>query len=537
MSENIPATQYAIQITAKNELRVNPAMPVPVPGPGQILLKIEACGICFSDTKLMHTFESHPRKAPIESGLSAAELAGIPTYRPGSDPIVPGHEPVARIFAVGEGVTRYQPGQRVLVQTDYRHLPTTASNASFGYDFDGALEEYALVDQRMVIDPGSDESYLIPVGEEPASSAIALIEPWACVENAYSCRERQSVLPGGRVLVCVSPGYEPVGLDEAVAAAGERVDVPGTLELPEGLFDDIVYVGADTEVVEELGLHLAKQGLMNIVTCGRLFDQTVNLDPGRVHYDLIRYCGTVGSDVREGYRWIPANCELRPYDKVAVIGAAGPMGLIHAVRAVTAGAYMIAVDAADVDDDRLGRLHAVLEPIAARQGVPVRVLNSIQSPLPPQSYTYVALMVPSPALLDQALSLAARGAIVNAFAGFAVGTVAPLDLNAILGRQIYLVGTSGSRVCDMETVWRRVESGTVDTNISLDAISGIAGVPDAIASVDNRTSQGKIMVYPELHDLGLIRLADLNDKMPEVAAAMDGGRWTKQAEQVLLGNE
>ena len=533
--ENIGATQHAVQITAKNRLVVNPEMPVPEVGPTQLLLEIEACGICFSDTKLMHAFEAHPRKSPILSGLSEAELAEIPTYRPGGDPVVPGHEPVARVAKVGEQVTRFQPGQRVLVQTDYRHLPTAGSNGALGYDFDGGLQQYALVDERMVVDPQSGESYLIEVSEGPSRSAIALIEPWSCVETAYAWGERQTPLPGGRVLVVVDPGCEPEGLDEALAQSGERVDATGD-ELPDGVFDDIVYVGTDAAKVEALSPHLARHGLMNIVACSRVFDRPVGIDVGRIHYDLIRYCGTRGDRVGDGYAWIPPNCELRPMEKVAVIGAAGPMGLMHAVRAASAPISGIQLDAIDVDTDRLNRLRQVLEPIAAQRDVVTRVLNSTKTALVPGSYSYVALMVPVPDLLCQAVELAGRRAIINAFAGFAVGTVAPIDLNGLLHRRIYLVGTSGSRIADMVTVWNRVESGELDTNISLDAICGMAGVPEAIAAVDTRTSHGKIMVYPSLPDLGLIRLVDLAWRLPEVAAAMDGRRWTKQAEQILLGS-
>jgi hypothetical protein len=74
----------------------------------------------------------------------------------------------------------------------------------------------------------------------------------------------------------------------------------------------------------------------------------------------------------------------------------------------------------------------------------------------------------------------------------------------------------------------------VDTNISLDAVTGLAGVPDAIASVANRTSQGKIMVYPQLPDLGLTRVVDLAEAFPVVAAALVDGQWTKAAEVALL---
>jgi hypothetical protein len=68
----------------------------------------------------------------------------------------------------------------------------------------------------------------------------------------------------------------------------------------------------------------------------------------------------------------------------------------------------------------------------------------------------------------------------------------------------------------------------------VDAVSGMAGATDGIAAVENRTLAGKIIVYPMLHDMGLIPLVDLHKKFPTVAAKLDNGQWTKAAEQELL---
>ncbi len=90
-------------------------------------------------------------------------LAEIPSYTPGDLPLVPGHECAARIVAVGDAVAHHRVGERVLVQTDYRHLPTAGSNAAFGYNFEGGLQEYVLLDERMILDPETGERFLIPV--------------------------------------------------------------------------------------------------------------------------------------------------------------------------------------------------------------------------------------------------------------------------------------------------------------------------------------------------------------------------------------
>src|SRR6185503_17218271 len=156
-----------------------------------------ACGLCFSDLKLLKQFSGHARKSEITGGLSAEVLKGIQSYVPGSKPGVPGHEVVCRIVAGGSAVKHHKVGERCLVQTDYRDLPTASSNAAFGYNFEGGLQEYCIVDERVAMDSSGDR-FLIPVGEEKSASAVALVEPWACVEDSYINKERQTIKAGGK---------------------------------------------------------------------------------------------------------------------------------------------------------------------------------------------------------------------------------------------------------------------------------------------------------------------------------------------------
>ena len=541
---NIPETQHAIQFVGVDQIVVNPAKPVYPVGPHQMLLKVEACGICFSDTKLLHAFDTHPRKTGLVSGLSPEVLAEIPSYASDDRPTTPGHEPVGRIVVVGDQVTHFKVGDRVLVQADWKHLPTATSNGAFGYNFEGALQEYALIDERCVVAP-SGEEYLLHVADGPSSAAIGLIEPWATVEGSYAWPERHALLPGGRLLVVTDPGVTPSHLDALIAAATPAsiathgCSLPGATALDDlaaiapKQFDDIVYFGADADTAELLGPLLATRGYCNVVLGGVQFGRRVKIDVGRIHYDYIRYCGTTGSDPADGYAWIPATGEIRPGDSLAVLGAAGPMGLMHVMRAAVSGVPGITIDATDLSDDRLAHLAKVVDPAAAADGVRVRYVNTGGVPLQP-GYTFVVCLVPVPAVLAQSVDLAGPGAIVNAFAGVAAGTLVELDLQHVIADHVFILGTSGSENTDMATVLRKIESGRLDTTISLDAITGMAGFTDAINSVINRTSGGKIMVFPMLHDMGLVRLAELPDVMPEVAAAMDNGRWTPAAEAALL---
>ncbi len=564
----LPATQHAVQYTGPGRLVHNRAKAVHVPGPTQLVLRVEAVGICFSDTKLLHAFTGHLRKAEVTAGLTRAELAEIPSYVPGDLPTVPGHEVAARIVATGSAVTRHAVGERVLVQTDYRHLPTPGSNAAFGYNFEGGLQEYVLLDERMIIEPGTGERFLIPVGEAPSGSAVALLEPWACVEASYACRERSTLAPGGRLLVVGDAGHGVDGLgrlleaaapgavvaacaDEAqrasVRAAIGAVDPSGTagparpsLEVvddTDGLapvsFDDIVYFGADPDRIEALQDLLATRGVIDVVLGGAMVGRPVAIDVGRIHYDLLRWVGTPGDDPTEGYRLAPADGELRAGDRVAVIGAAGPMGFMHVIRTVTSRLAGVSLTAVDIDDARLAQLGAIAGPMAAAHGVPVTFANARTTRVEP-GFDYIGVMVPAPPIVAQAVELAGPGARVNIFAGFAAGTRAALDLDAIIERHLYLFGTSGSVIADMQVVLHKLERGDLDTNLSVDAVTGMEGVRDALVAVEARTSGGKIVVYPQLHELGMIRLSELGDRFPTVAAALHDGRWTRAAEEALL---
>ena len=89
-------------------------------------------------------------------------------------------------------------------------------------------------------------------------------------------------------------------------------------------------------------------------------------------------------------------------------------------------------------------------------------------------------------------------------------------------------------ISDMKAVLARLEAGALDTNISVYAVSGMQGVADALEAVRARTSGGKIVIYPQLTELGLVTLAEMEAELPDVAAALDEGRWTKAAERALL---
>jgi threonine dehydrogenase-like Zn-dependent dehydrogenase len=554
--EKIPDTQYAVQLVGPDELLLNTGKEVHKPGRRQILARVEAVGLCFSDLKLLHQFSAHPRKSGIVSGISQDVLREIPSYKPGNLPTVPGHETVCRIVAVGRGVKGVEVGQRYLVQTDYRWLKTEGSNAAFGYNFEGALQEYVLMDDRVITDPESGERMLIPADQDTSGSAICLVEPWACVEDSYVTQERRTIKPAGRLLVAAAGGASVAGLDKSLwpdgppalmvcACANEsqrrslaRLGVPTTSVVDLGAvedagFDDIVYFGADKDTIELLDGKLANRGIINIVTGGETIGQPVRISIGRTHYGMTRWIGTTGPGAAEAYKTIPANGEIRDGDRIIVIGAGGPMGQMHVIRNICHGAANISITGTDVDDSRLEALRAKAGRLAEHRNVKMRLVNTQKVPVD-GTFSYHAIMAPAPALVAAAIAASSDGALINVFAGIPAGTKHAIDLDAYIARGCFMFGTSGSVLHDMKIVLSKLQANALDTNASVDAVSGMAGAADGIAAVENRTLAGKIIVYPMLHRTPLIPLSAMAEHFPTVAAKLSHGMWCKAAEDEFL---
>ncbi len=551
----IPDTQYAVQLTGPSELRLNKSKKVDRPGPHQVLVRIRAVGLCFSDVKLLKQFSGHSRKGPVVDGIAAEVLEEIPSYRPGDEPAVPGHEAMCEIVAVGEKVAHHHVGQRALVQTDYRWLKTASSNAAFGYNFEGALQEYVIMDERVIMDPATGESLLIPVDAEHSASAVALVEPWACVEDSYVSEERRGPLGGGKMLVVAEAGLDVSELggvvggdsapgeitavcDETQRRTLEGLGVPVTAaedvkSLPDFEFDDIVYFGADADTIEAIDDKSAAGAITAVITFGREIPRRVNISVGRMHYGNCRWVGTTTASPKDAYGVIPENGQLRRGDKIMVIGAAGPMGQMHVIRALCSGTDGVSVTGTDLDDGRLQTFEAKARPLAEANNIDLKLINPQNHPAG-DGYTYLAIMAPVPGIVAQAIDDSGPSALINIFAGIPADKKHPVDMDAYIRKSCFMFGTSGSVIRDMKIVLDKLNSGVLDTNSLVDAVTGMAGAIDGMDAVQERTLAGKIVVYPQLHELPLTPLADLAEKYPSVAERLDNGIWTKAAEEELL---
>jgi len=111
-------------------------IPLPSPGPDQVLLQVHACGVCRTDLHIVDGELKHPKL-----------------------PLILGHQIVGKIVELGKDVHRFQVGERIGVpwlgytdgtcyycQHDQENL---CDNPLFtGYTIDGGFAEYTIADQR-----------------------------------------------------------------------------------------------------------------------------------------------------------------------------------------------------------------------------------------------------------------------------------------------------------------------------------------------------------------------------------------------------
>jgi hypothetical protein len=129
----------------------------------------------------------------------------------------------------------------------------------------------------------------------------------------------------------------------------------------------------------------------------------------------------------------------------------------------------------------------------------------------------------------QSIPSAAKGGIINIFAGIPANVTAEIDLDDYIAKQLYFIGTSGSTLDDMKLVLRKVVSRQLDTNLSVAAVSGLDGAIDGIRAVEKNLMPGKIIVYPSCKGLKMTPLTELGSKLP-----LANGQWNKQAEEALV---
>lgn len=145
----------AVRLEATGQLLLS-EVEKPVPGPGELLVRIEACGICGTDRHLFHG--EFPSKPPVTLGH---EFAGI-------------------IEAVGTGVADFHPGMRVTGDPNIAcgrceecrrgHVNLCRNLRAIGIHRDGGFADYVCMPQN--------QAFALPIDLDPLHGAFC--EPLAC---------------------------------------------------------------------------------------------------------------------------------------------------------------------------------------------------------------------------------------------------------------------------------------------------------------------------------------------------------------------
>ena len=185
------ATMKAAQVTeAGAGLRIV-ELEIPDPGPGQVRIKVQACGVCHSDAII------------VEGGRP-----GIPYPR------VPGHEVAGVVDALGTGMTEWRKGQRVGVGWHGGHDGTCPecrrgdfrlcrNEKNPGLSYDGGYQEYMLAPVEALVS--------IPDSLSDVDAA-----PLLCAGSAtYNALRRAGAMPGDLVAVQGIGGLGHLGIQFA----------------------------------------------------------------------------------------------------------------------------------------------------------------------------------------------------------------------------------------------------------------------------------------------------------------------------------
>jgi threonine dehydrogenase-like Zn-dependent dehydrogenase len=217
---------------------------VPTPGPGQLLVRVGASGICGSDIGYIY------RGYKTHKGIDGPAYLGV----------VSGHEPAGQVVAAGPGCRRFAEGDRVIVyhiagcglcdncRRGYLISCSSPSRASYGWQRDGGNADFLLAEERT----------LVPLPDELSYVDGALI---ACgFGTAFEGLRRIGVDGEGDLLVV---GLGPVGLAAAMIGRGmgarRVVGVEPSQDRRDwatglGLLDDVVAADAGTvDALADLG--------------------------------------------------------------------------------------------------------------------------------------------------------------------------------------------------------------------------------------------------------------------------------------------
>lgn len=530
-------------------------IPFPTFGSNELLVRHDACGLCFSDIKVIKQGQNHPR---IYRNMK-------------EEPIVLGHEVVMTVVGVGENLQdQYKPGDRFILQAD---IFVNGVGYAYGYEIRGGLSQYNVIDQRIL--NGDHGNYLIPIKPETGYAESALVEPWACVIAAYYLQYRTGLKNGGTAwfigpdeddysltvgfdkeshpaiikLLCMDGSFGR-WLREQAKALGITIVEVDSIETVEGepdtanLVDDIILLSPSADLIEKVSPYLAYKGIFAFTTQVEL-SRKVNIDVGRIHYNRWLLVGGTSTDIAALYDHTPARSELMKGGNALFVGAGGPMGRMHVQHAIESVHHPDVIVCSDVSNERLASLEDTFGEEAREKGIHWICVNPMEkdkyetsmAKFRSRGFDDIIMLAPIPAVIADAVPWLAPQGVMNIFAGVSRGTTASLDLNDLVFRDVRIIGHSASVIEDMLTMLNKVEIGELSTNRSVAAVGSLEAAKDGLQAVIDAKYPGKVVIFPNINPLPLTSVSDLKDISPEIYEKLKNGReWTKEAEKAFLEN-
>jgi len=284
--------------------------PVPGPDPGGMLVKVDYCAICGTDLKVLNQ-----QDVKIE-GKKQRHM---------KLPIVTGHEISATVEEVGEMVTGFKPGDRVVVFASVQcgrchycelgYFEMCDNLSVVGYDFDGGFTQYMQVPSHVV-----SAGCVLHVPESVSMECAAIAEPMSCALNGLEL----SPIRKGSSLVVIGGG--PIGniiIDIAKLSGADKTIMleksPDQLELVSGgtadhyilndenanekIFEitggygaDVIITACPAPAAQIQALDIAaKRGYVNFFGGLPRSGSVLEIDTNIIHYKELSVVGTHGS--------------------------------------------------------------------------------------------------------------------------------------------------------------------------------------------------------------------------------------------------
>jgi len=229
----IPKTMKAVRVHAPNDYRLE-EIPTPQPGPGEVLIKVLATGICASDVKAFHGARVWG-SAEIEAYIEA--------------PVTAGHEFVGEVVAMGEGAAEkyglaigdYAVSEQIVPCWKCRYCQRgqywmCQQHDIYGFKgkrAEGSWAEYMLF-------PANAINYKVPKTIPPEQGA--LIEPMACAIHAT---QRGDIQLGDVVAIA---GMGPIGLGMLQVAKQKGPGLVIALDMKPKRLELALKLGADLAI-------------------------------------------------------------------------------------------------------------------------------------------------------------------------------------------------------------------------------------------------------------------------------------------------